>query len=168
MLGTEIFDDVESRAGRVEGLGYLPLTTRFHRQKTTRWREGETVGGGEEVRGFEIHHGQPVLYQQVAPWFFLDASEGSEPGPEGSSGAATGIWGTSLHGILECDALREALLHEVARRRGKTSPPSGLVFESARDLMADQHADALEANLDLDAVFKDLLPRKPLASGWCR
>ena len=150
MLGTDIFDDVESRAGHVEGLGYLRATTRFHAEKTTRWREGESVAG-ERVTGYEIHHGEPVVHGRAAPWFWLDADGG--PGPEGVSGQTTGVWGTSLHGVLENDQLRASLLGYVASRRGKPFTPSGLAFADAREQMTDRLADAVEAALDLGAIF---------------
>ena len=150
MLGTDIFDDVESRAGHVEGLGYLRVSTWFQAEKTTRWREGRSATG-EEVVGYEIHHGQPVVEAKAAPWFWLEAGPGAEP--EGVSGAATGIWGTSLHGVLENDELRASLLHAVAWRRAKTFTPSGLSFAGAREQMIDKLADAVEEHLDLGAIF---------------
>jgi adenosylcobyric acid synthase len=149
MLGTDIFDDVESRAGHVEGLGYLEVTTWFSPEKTTRWREGKS-STCENVSGFEIHHGQPVVQGKAAPWFWLEGDQGPEP--EGVLGAATGVWGTSLHGALESDQVRVSLLREVARRRAKPFTPSRLAFADAREQMIDRLADAVEASLDLSAI----------------
>jgi adenosylcobyric acid synthase len=150
MLGTDIFDEVESRAGHVKGLGYLEVSTSFHAEKTTRWREGKSAAG-EKVTGFEIHHGQPVLQGRAAPWFWLESDEGHEP--EGLSGTTTGVWGTSLHGVLENDQLRTSLLQEVASRQAKPFAPSGLAFVDAREQMIDRLADAVEANLNLSAIL---------------
>ena len=150
MLGTDIFDDVESRSGHVEGLGYLRLTTLFRAEKTTRWREGVTAAG-ERVSGYELHHGEPVLEGSEPPWSWLEVDQGREP--EGISGTMTGVWGTSLHGVLEDDQLRASLLREIASRRGKPFTPSGLAFANAREQMADRLADAVEAALDLGAIF---------------
>ncbi|HEV2089091.1 MAG TPA: cobyric acid synthase, partial [Cryptosporangiaceae bacterium] len=55
MLGGEIVDDVESRAGRVPGLGLLPARTMFAGEKTVRRTSG--ASGAEPVSGYEIHHG---------------------------------------------------------------------------------------------------------------
>ena len=150
MLGADIFDDVESRAGHVKGLGYLEMSTCFQAEKTTRWREGRSVSG-EKVSGYEIHHGQPVLEGKAAPWFWLEADQGLEA--EGMPGATTGIWGTSLHGVLENDGLRASLLQQVAWHQGKPFTPSGLSFAGAREQMIDRLADAVEAHLDLGAIF---------------
>jgi adenosylcobyric acid synthase len=150
MLGTDIFDDVESRAGHVEGLGYLEMSTCFQAEKTTRWRDGRSLSG-ETVSGYEIHHGQPVPQAKTAPWFWLESGQGLEA--EGVPGATTGIWGTSLHGVLENDGLRASLLQQVAWHQGKTFTPSGLSFAAAREQMIDQLADAVEAHLDLGAIF---------------
>ncbi len=57
MLGHTILDGVESGAGSVAGLGWIPMTTRFGEDKVTRQRRG-TVDGCT-VHGYEIRHGQP-------------------------------------------------------------------------------------------------------------
>ena len=74
-------------------------------------------------------------------------------GPEGVSGQTTGVWGTSLHGVLENDQLRASLHGDVATRRGKPFTPSGLAFADAREQMTDRLADAVEAGLDLGTIF---------------
>jgi adenosylcobyric acid synthase len=59
MLGRTILDDVESGAGTVDGLGWIPVTTRFAVEKVTRQRRG--TAGGHAVHGYEIRHGRPEL-----------------------------------------------------------------------------------------------------------
>jgi len=150
MLGTDIFDEVESGAGHAGGLGYLEVTTSFSPEKTTRWREGKSATG-EKVSGFEIHHGRPEVRGGASTWFWLDDGQGPER--EGVAGSGAGVWGTSLHGILENDELRSSFLGEVASRAGKPFSPSGLAFVDARDEMIDRLADAVEENLDLGAIL---------------
>ncbi len=55
VLGEHIEDEVESRAGHVDGLGLLPVRVRFAREKTLTRPVGEALG--ERVEGYEIHHG---------------------------------------------------------------------------------------------------------------
>jgi adenosylcobyric acid synthase len=155
MLGREILDEVESGAGRAEGLGLLPVTTKFLTEKTTLWSEGVTAadvlgGAGLPVRGFQIRHGQPTPAGGLRPWFVL----GSEASDEGvaDDGDSGGVWGTSLHGLFENDALRASFLAQVAKRRGKSFEPSGLSFSAAREQVIDRVADAVEACLDVEAV----------------
>jgi len=149
MLGTAIFDQVESAAGEVSGLGLLPVTTVFSAEKTTRWRQGSSTGG-QPLSGFEIHHGQPNATAPSRPWFLL----GPEAAGEGmaAAGPGNGVWATSLHGLFENDQLRESFLAQVAARRNKPFVPSRLSFQDAREQMVDRLADALEAHLDMQAV----------------
>src|SRR5262249_43332008 len=96
MLGTEIEDAVESRAGRVPGLGLLPVRTEFAREKLLRRVSGVATFAGSEVAasGYEIRHGRL-----------------SDESPFVTRGD---VIGTSWHGVLEGDELRRALLRWVA------------------------------------------------------
>src|SRR4051812_42880062 len=94
MLGDKIDDSVESGAGVVEGLGWLPVHTVFAADKVVR-RVGAT--------GYEIHHGRVMGT--------------TDRSPDGR------VRGTSVHGLLEDDAERAALLVAVAERRGKRFVP---------------------------------------------
>ena len=149
MLGTTIFDGVESQAGEVPGLGLLEAETIFHAEKRTRQRSGFDTSG-EAVLGYEIHHGQPTPAKGHASWFLLNDGDGCEH--EGVADPAAGIWATSLHGIFESDGLRRSLLRTVAERRGKRFTASPVPFEARRQAEIDRIADALEAHLDLGAV----------------
>jgi adenosylcobyric acid synthase len=149
MLGTTIVDEVESRAGKVSGLGLLESETIFHAEKCTRQRSG-TDGAGNDVVGYEIRHGQPVPLGNHSSWFALKDGAGIER--EGIADQNAGIWATSLHGIFECDGHRRSFLGAVAERRAKRSSASPVSFEAHRQAEIDRVADALEAHLDLDAV----------------
>jgi len=156
MLGTTIDDHVESGSGLVAGLGALAVTTRFHYQKTTRWRRGYSVAG-HEASGYEIRHGQPAS-SCGKPWLLLD-----EPGARGASAARAeeegvadterGIWATSLHGLLEGDSLRRHFLAEVATRRGKSWQAGSSSFGAARESMVDSLADAMEEHLEMSKLI---------------
>jgi adenosylcobyric acid synthase len=145
MLGRSIDDEVESGKGIAEGLGLLPVTTRFEPDKITRPRRGTALGC--DVTGYQIHHGRTAT---ETPWVTLDDHWGSQH--EGASDADAGIWGTSLHGLFECDDFRTAFLSAVADRRSKTFAPSGLSFAAAREAQFDRLADLVEAHLDIAAV----------------
>ncbi|HEY5097171.1 MAG TPA: hypothetical protein VII46_03950, partial [Acidimicrobiales bacterium] len=148
MLGRTILDDVESGAGAVDGLGWIPVTTRFAEEKVTRQRRG--TAGGHPVHGYEIRHGRPEPEATVRPWLELDDHYGREH--EGVNDPAAGVWGTSLHGLFEEDAFRGAFLAEVASRRNKRFVPGGRPFLAARDEQVDRFADLLEKHADLAAL----------------
>jgi adenosylcobyric acid synthase len=146
MLGTTIEDEVESRLGKVPGLGLLDLHTTFHADKCMRQRAG-LDRSGEKVAGYEIHHGMPTPASLHTSWFVLDGEK------EGVAEASAGIWATSLHGIFESDGLRRAFLRAIAQRRGKQIDTAAATFESRRQAEIDRVADALEAHLDLETTF---------------
>jgi len=148
MLGRTILDDVESGAGAVDGLGWIPVTTRFAEEKVTRQRRG--TADGRRVHGYEIRHGRPEPEATVRPWLELDDGYGREH--EGVHDPTAGVWGTSLHGLFEEDAFRGAFLAEVAGRRNKRFVPGGRPFRAARDEQIDRFADVLERHADMAAL----------------
>jgi adenosylcobyric acid synthase len=145
MLGHRIDDEVESGAGTVDGLGLLPVRTRFEQGKITRPRHGTALGCA--VTGYQIHHGRTA---SESPWIALDDQWGSQG--DGAADADAGIWGTTLHGLFESDDFRAVFLDTVAGRRGKQFKPSGLSFASARQAQFDRLADLVETHLDMPAV----------------
>lgn len=149
ILGRRIVDDVESRAGEVDGLALLHTTTVFSPTKCTRQRRG-TDDHGTPVAGYEIHHGEITRGGGADAWFQLDRDGAVEA--EGAQDAARGIFGTSLHGLFEPDAFRRSFLAEVARRRGRQFVAAAAEFEGWRQAEIDRVADALEEHLDLAAL----------------
>jgi len=136
MLGTVIEDEHESGAGLVGGLAALAARTAFGAEKVL----GRPVGewAGEEVRGYEIHHGVVV----------------AEPNfPGGTRDGST--YGTIWHGTLECDGFRRAWLTEVAAAAGSSWRPAADApsFAARREAMIDTLADAVEDHVDLGALL---------------
>jgi adenosylcobyric acid synthase len=147
LLGEVVEDDVESRRGRVAGLGLLPVRTRFGADKVLARRAGTCAWLGTGAVGYEIRHGR-VHVHGGAPLLTRDDGE-----PEGCRAGA--VLGTSWHGALEHDALRRALLTWVAGRQGRRFAPGASSFADARaarldvlgDLVADHHDTARLAAL---------------------
>jgi adenosylcobyric acid synthase len=145
MLGRLLADPhgVEACPGTVvEGLDRLPVDTVWDVAKVTRQRRG--LGDGHEVHGYEIHHGRTTPSAEATPWLTLDGR------PEGVLvDAPRPVLGTSLHGLLEADGFRAALL---ARVTGASGRPPGVSFAAARQAQVDRLADLVEAHLDLAAI----------------
>src|SRR5262249_42906530 len=78
LMGAAIADPlaVESAAGRVDGLGWLDVTTTFGPEKVLRQRAG--VAMGQPVRGYAIHHGVVERGAGAEGWVHLDDSSGVE------------------------------------------------------------------------------------------
>ncbi|HEY9595190.1 MAG TPA: cobyric acid synthase CobQ, partial [Spirochaetia bacterium] len=151
MLGEEVVDDlgVESRGGRVEGLGLLPVRTRMERGKTVTRSRGMVTAGqgfwqrleGTEIEGYEIHMGRS---ETRSPLLTMTHREGAAVSvPDGACDESGRIFGTYLHGLFENDALRHAWL------RSLDVDPLPQPFAARRTAAFDRLADALEASLDV-------------------
>jgi len=137
MLGAEIDDPVESRAGRVAGLGLLPAQVVFGPDKVLGQVRGTGYGG--PVTGYAIHHGVARVTGQADPF------------PGGCRSGA--VFGTAWHGTLECDDFRRAFLAEVAALTGRDfTPQPGTSFAAIRQARLDTLAGLAADHLDMAAV----------------
>jgi adenosylcobyric acid synthase len=162
LLGERIVDEVESGAGAVEGLGLLPVTTTFAREKLLRQRAGQCAWLGTEVGGYEIRHGcvsgvadvpdrdshhdrEDRRRSRGSDLFVADDGQ-----PEGCRHGA--VLGTSWHGVLEHDGFRRALLQHVADLRGRRFVPGTGSFAAAREARLDVLGDLIERHLDTERL----------------
>ncbi|HEX4829740.1 MAG TPA: cobyric acid synthase [Trebonia sp.] len=136
MLARTIRDDVESRAGTVEGLGLLPASVVFEARKTLRRPSGTALG--EPASGYEIHHGTVT-------------ADGGDPFLDGCE--AGSVRGTTWHGIFEGDRFRRAFLRDLAARAGRDfTPAPDVSFAALRERRYDVLADLIEQHLDTVAL----------------
>ena len=100
MLGQRIVDHegVESREREVAGLGLLPVTTSFGRNKITAQVRVRLIDGGERD-GYEIHCGR-VLRHGGEP-FATIVRRGGEVVDEPEGCVAGSVSGTIVHGLYE-------------------------------------------------------------------
>lgn len=142
MLARTISDNVESKAGLVDGLGLLPIEVTFSRDKHL----GLTNGwwSGRRVHGYEIHHGVAEVVDPAAEAFLDGCRQGS-------------VWGTTWHGVFENDDFRRAFLAQVAGAVGipfqPERPLGAMGFADRREAMIDCLADAVAEHLDTDALL---------------
>ncbi|MGP4004703.1 cobyric acid synthase [Streptomyces sp. 8N706] len=147
MLGEHIEDEVESRAGAVDGLGLLPVRVRFAAGKTLARPVGRALG--ERVEGYEIHHGVAEVAGSAEP-FFSDALGHALDGCR--KGA---VRGTHWHGSLESDGFRRAFLRQVAAEAGRRFVPApDTCFASLREEQLDRLGDLIEEHADTDALMQ--------------
>jgi adenosylcobyric acid synthase len=152
MLGATIDDPVECRSDLVDGLGMLPVSTRFEADKVTLLRRG--LADGLPVEGYQIHHGR-VHASGGDPFVVLDRDVGpsdSVPGDEVDGVRDGRVCGTTLHGVLDADTFRHSFLADVAERRGKRWISDGTSLAALRNVAIEQLADAFETHLDLAAI----------------
>jgi adenosylcobyric acid synthase len=162
MLGRAIVDEdrVESPCPQAEGLGLLPLSTTFHRVKQTRQVAGEVTeetgllagARGAPIRGYEIHQGACAGHPPRVPFRLTRVGREEASRPEGGLDAEGRVLGTFVHGLFDGDRLRQALLANMARARGKR-PPGGVPRRSA-ELEYDRIAAVLRRHMDVDLVYR--------------
>ncbi|MCQ4083404.1 cobyric acid synthase [Streptomyces sp. RB6PN25] len=139
MLAETIEDEIESRAGLVDGLGLLPVRIRFAADKTLTRPAGKALG--EHVEGYEIHHG------------IADVAGGDESFLDGCRVGS--VWGTHWHGSLESDGFRRAFLRRVAADAGRRFVPApGTRFGALREEQLDRLGDLVEEHADTAALLR--------------
>jgi adenosylcobyric acid synthase len=130
MLCTRIDDPVESKAGRVEGLGLLDADIAFAAAKTLRHHDSG-------LRGYEIHHGQ-VARSTEDDWLGVGIRRES-------------VYGTHWHGLLDNNDFRRRWLTEIGKPGFVVA--GDVDVTARRDGQLDLMADLLTAHLDVDAVL---------------
>ncbi|WP_440996328.1 cobyric acid synthase [Arhodomonas sp. SL1] len=144
MLGTRIADPegVEGPAGSGAGLGWLDVTTALTAGKRLARVRG-TLHGGAAVEGYEIHMGETAGGDRKRP--FAHLPDGIADGAVSADGQ---VAGTYLHGVFEHPEARAALL-----RWAGVAAPVTTDYTAQREAGIDRLADAVEAELDLDALL---------------
>ena len=155
MLGQQLFDPerIEFSSQRVEGLGLLPLRTRFLRDKTTAQicaRLATTSLFGKRdapVSGYEIHMGLVEQLPAAVPSLQILSRNGVPcREPDGAVAAGGAVTGTMVHGLFESEQVRSALLDWLRSSRGLCRPDAPAV--PTRDAEYDRLARSLLCHLD--------------------
>ncbi len=152
MLGGAIRDPlgVESAQAHAEGLGLLALSTEFVSEKRTvqvRARRASAswltrdLPADAEVPGYYIHAG----LTRGAPPTWTTRSEQGDPRADGAVSESGAVVGTMVHGLLEHDGLRHALLGQLRAARGLDAEV-GISWD--REAEYDRLAAAVEAHCD--------------------
>ena len=157
MLGRAILDPerIESDRERLEGLGLLPVVTRFARDKVTaqvraRVATPSFLGSapGAEVSGYEIHMGAVELDPGARSAFHLTQRNGAPwSAPDGAVSADSAVVGTLVHGLFEDDGLRASFVAALRARRG-LAPDFARPRIPTREEEYDRLADAVLDHVD--------------------
>lgn len=151
MLGRRIVDahGVEAQPGEHAGLGLLPCETRYAPDKVTRQvrfdAEPSFLTDGQRqtrgARGYEIHMGRVETDEAARALLTIDGA------PAGCQNADGSVAGTLVHGLLDDDGLRHALLAGLRRTRGLSAPAREHLHSP--DAEYERLADAVEEHLDV-------------------
>ncbi|MEW5910939.1 MAG: cobyric acid synthase [Thermodesulfobacteriota bacterium] len=163
LLGRVIADPlgVEGPPGQAPGLGLLDIETVMAADKTTTRVEARCLpalpfAAPGTMQGYEIHMGQSRPLAEARPAFELISRLGRSLAlPEGQVSPDGRVVGTYLHGVLDNDGLRAALL---AWARGGAAAGGLADYAAFLDQQYDLLADHLERYLDLSGLLEPLEP----------
>lgn len=150
ILGERLIDSagVAGDAGDEPGLGLLPVTTRFEKQKILRQVTAEC--GHRRWTAYEIHMGRTTVGPAATPLQTVWDMDGTSR-PEGVQCGK--IWGTYLHGWFEAPELRS----RIAVAGGLTAHRAHAVpWSEQRQAVYTQMAAHVAAHVDLEPVRRSL------------
>lgn len=163
MLGREVLDPerVESDDTAAEGLGLLPLLTRFQRTKVTAQVRARPAAPSfltahlpeaAEVEGYEIHMGRIEQDVGASAAFHLTSRNGEPVSlPDGAVSSSGAVVGTMIHGILDNPLVRTSLVHSLRQRRG-LGPFAASHAAPTRQNEFDRLAAMLREHMDPSAL----------------
>jgi adenosylcobyric acid synthase len=145
MLGRWVADPegVEGVAGRVPGLGYLPVDTVLTGEKRVTVTRGVEVASGTAFEGYEIHTGRTIVEGPAPP--LLRFEDGTLDGAVSANGR---IGGCYVHGLFNQAGQRALWLARLGAK-------SDGVDQSARvDESLDELASALERSVNIERIVE--------------
>lgn len=158
MLGERLEDpEGVEQGGAMQGMGLLPLRTRFARQKTRTQVRGQMLAqegffsslSGAVFEGYEIHMGQTEA-GGAQPLIRLEGGQ--------TAGAGQGnVAGCYIHGLFDGGPIRERLAQALYRRKGlDPAEVSGRQqdYGAYKEEQYDKLAQALRQSLDMEQIYQ--------------
>ena len=152
MLGKEVIDEVESKRGRVKGIGLLPAKTVFTTEKRTNHLKAKILwekARGMEVEGYEIRMGRSTSERPFSVITSVNGARTLEP--EGAIGERA--FGTYLHGIFHNFAFTERFLNMLRAEKG-LEPVSIEEWSIGEEI--ERFARIVEESLDVEGILGGL------------
>lgn len=161
MLGTFIADPdrVESERDGIAGLGLLDVGTHFRREKTTHQVRATCEWSGDEVAGYEIHHGVSIPLDGCTPAFEIYERSGQPVrAADGARSGSGKVWGSNIHGLFDNASFRHRFLDGLWQAKGLPRP-AGIQGGWDVDRECDRMAALVRAHVDMAAIYR-LLDRE--------
>ena len=163
MLGSTLLDPdgVESLEKETRGLGLLPATTTFVKEKSTHQATGRVTDGrgllescrGAQFTAYEIHMGLTSVQGSANSPFSVEYRSGQRiDADEGVLDSDGLTLGTYLHGLFHNRTLRRSILKHVASLKGLTLPASGDDIDQNAEY--DKLAAFVRQHLDMNLVYQ--------------
>jgi adenosylcobyric acid synthase len=164
--GLEGAQEGPRRPGRAQGLGLLPLSTRFIGSKALRQRQVDSLwppGPPLSLEGFELHHGTTTV--ELEPQSGGTGESSQPPGPM-TTDPRLGWWqpvgdqggmvaGTYLHGVFENGPWRRRWLNLLRQRRGLAPlNPHAPHHRHQRDSLLDRLSEEFSKEINLEPLLR--------------
>lgn len=167
MLGEWIYDPYEVEGyGEIRGIGLLPMTTTFEKEKTRTRVEGEIVPllgefselSGAKVEGYEIHMGVSSFLEDIAHAINLKNINSSLPDERKEDGICKdNVFGTYLHGFFDTDSIREQIKRLLYKRKGLSLENTKSVsYQEYKETQYDKMAQIIREHVDIKEIYKIL------------
>ena len=168
MLGAEIRDPhhTESDIETVTGLKLISAVTTLAREKVTRQADARlcdtnalsAVANDVVFKGYEIHLGETVLLDGMAPLFELKRLGDAECHPDGTINDTGSIIGTYLHGLFDCADGVALLVRHWQKLCGKSLSEKVNLIDPARERERryDSLAEHYRNSLNMDLIYQAL------------
>lgn len=165
MLGESLWDPdgVESQRALipVQGLGLLPVSTVFGKEKTRTRVSGSLarIGGlleelsGMEVEGYEIHMGETK--GAVPPLAYVMESQSGSHLAKLDGCQRDNIYGTYIHGFFDQEKIAETIVKALMKAKGITAcMEEGRSFEAYKEEQYERLAAELRKGLDMELIYR--------------
>ncbi len=170
MLGRQLEDPYNvEHGGSLKGMGLLPSTTVFEKEKTRTQIKGHFVTNGKgyfaalegvEIEGYEIHMGQSTVEasEQDAVSSLTRMTEISGDGANEMAGLyKDNVYGSYIHGVFDKENVVKTIVSVLLKNKGlDESAVSGLDVRAYKERQYDLLADGLRENMDIEAIYRIL------------
>ncbi|MFH0856197.1 MAG: cobyric acid synthase [Candidatus Omnitrophota bacterium] len=157
IMGEIIYDKhaIESGSRKVKGLGLLPVSTRLMPHKELNRLKAKDTASGEEVSGYEIHHGLTKSAGNCKPFFEVFQRNGKEVKyPDGIACKGRRVLGTYIHGLFDSAAFRRDFLNRLRAKKGWPALSQETTFNP--DAEIDKLAKLARENIDTAYLYRIL------------
>lgn len=165
MLGESLWDPekVESEAADppIRGMGLLPVSTVFSKEKTRTRVSGSCAGvegifkelSGMKVEGYEIHMGETK--RSVPPLSYVMENQSASHLAKMDGCQRGNVYGTYIHGFFDEEKIAETIVKALAERKGiSMEMRSRLSYEEYRQAQYEHLAAILKKSLDMDKIYE--------------
>ncbi|OEH84842.1 cobyric acid synthase CobQ [Desulfuribacillus stibiiarsenatis] len=170
ILGKHLYNphSNDSEIEYLEGLGLIPVETRFEKTKITQQVVGEFVDSlfsdthnclGKTVKGFEIHTGRTEYLENAIPLIKIRLRSNTPTDSlDGCRNQMGNVFGSYFHGIFDNDIFRRMWINYMMIRKGqKPLDQSDFIkYEGSHDYQFDQLANIVRENVNIETIYQQI------------